>query len=93
MTTHSRWGHWPIKGAYGPTGGHVKLPGFIYAWTDSGPYWEFQLFGWFAVKREYGHTRWGVGCITLKFTQARWRYSEREHAALRRRARRRIAHT
>lgn len=88
--THTRWGHWPVKGAYGPSGGHVKALGFMYAWSAGGPSWEFDLFGIFAVGRQCAENdvRWAFGKLTLNFHRARNRFYKCEQKRFVRRYRR-----
>jgi hypothetical protein len=53
--------------------------------------WEFQLFGLFAVRKQYGCIKWAFGSVEIKFVPARWRYGKREEKKQRREVRRRFA--
>jgi hypothetical protein len=92
--THTRWGRWPIKGAYAPSGGHVRCFGFTYGWISQwdkeakySPSWSFDLLGLFYITGDpaFG-TRWALGRLNLSFRPARHRIGEREKARDRRRA-------
>lgn len=93
MDTHKRWKFWPFSGADGESGGHVKSLGFIYAWTATGPMWEFEFFRLFAVENRDGRTRWAVASFSLTMTRARWRMGKREDARHRRHVRRNFERT
>lgn len=80
----TRWGMWPVRGAYGGSGGHVKAFGFMWSWCNRPPYslWSIDLFGIFAFERvlfcgEY-ENRWAFGKVELHFKKARFSRFQRE---------------
>lgn len=94
MYDFTRWGVWPVRGAYGASGGHVKAFGSMWSWCNGPPYskWEFSLFGLFAFERtlfrgEY-ENRWAFGKIELHFKKARHRFYEASQDRTRRAFRR-----
>lgn len=101
MTDHVRWGRWPICGAYGPTGGHVRVLGFYYGWIRQwdaeakwSPTWAWSLFNLIYITHEpWRGTRWAMAAINLRaaFIPAKHRIGKREEARDRRKARRRLA--
>lgn len=93
-----RWGFGPVRGAYGPSGGHVKAFGFTYAWVEWPPHhakWDWDFFGLFAIDKTIfkgeTETRWAFGKLEISFRRARSRLYEATKERERRKYRRQRA--
>lgn len=83
MHDFTRWGWGPLKGAHGKTGGHVKVLGAVYGWSnrwcESGkwsPSWHLDFWGLIYFHHEpLRGLRWSVARLDVRAAIKRASYT------------------